>query len=82
MGFLIPIIVIAVLVVIFQKSGVSGNVSTAFLALIPALIAGGGSAGAAVGLTKSSAIGLPLGVFIAVFVFIKLFKFLTRNKRT
>lgn len=81
MGFLIPIIVIAILVVIFQKSGVSGNVSVAFLALIPALIVGGGSAGAAIGFTKSPAIGLPIGVFITIFVFIKIFNFLTRNKK-
>jgi len=80
MGFLIPIIVIVVVTLILSKAGVSEHITTTVISGVGALVLGGGSGGATIGFTKSPIIGLIVAIFVGTFVFIKIFKLLTRKK--
>ncbi|MBM3072681.1 MULTISPECIES: hypothetical protein [Enterobacteriaceae] len=76
----IAIIAIVVFVIILNKTGVSDNITALTLATIAALLTGGGTVGAAsVALTPF--IGLPLGIVVGIYVFIKVVRLISGKKK-
>lgn len=64
----IAIIAIVIIVIILNKTGVSDSLTALTLATVAALLTGGGAAGAAsVALTPF--VGVPVGIFVGIYVF-------------
>ncbi len=75
----IAIIAIVVIVIILNKTGVSDSLAALTLATVAALLTGGGAAGAAsVALTPF--VGVPVGIFVGIYVFAKVVRLISGKK--
>jgi hypothetical protein len=79
---IIAIIAIVVIVIILNKTGVSDSLTALTLATVAALLTGGGAAGAAsVALTPF--VGVPVGIFVGIYVFAKVVRLISgKNNET
>ncbi|EMD5647453.1 hypothetical protein VRM73_004673 [Enterobacter hormaechei] len=72
-------IAIVVIVIILNKTGVSDSLTALTLATVAALLTGGGAAGAAsVALTPF--VGVPVGIFVGIYVFAKVVRLISGKK--
>lgn len=75
----IAIIAIVAIVIILNKTGVSDSLTALTLATVAALLTGGGAAGAAsVALTPFA--GVPVGIFVGIYVFAKVVRLISGKK--
>lgn len=75
----IAIIAIVIIVIILNKTGVSDSLTALTLATVAALLTGGGAAGAAsVALTPF--VGVPVGIFVGIYVFAKVVRLISGKK--
>ena len=75
----VAIIAIVVIVIILNKTGVSDSLAALTLATVAALLTGGGAAGAAsVALTPF--VGVPVGIFVGIYVFAKVVRLISGKK--